>query len=375
MTITVNGKTRAGAGRLRSDRLRLHARTGSHVISGQRPCAVSARAGIVVTGTEVLTGRVRDRNGPWLADRLLELGVELAHITICGDRPEDMEAQLRFMAEQGMDLIVTSGGLGPDRRRPDDGGGRRASAAARWSTTRRSRSGSPTIVRAARWRASADRRGGASRRRNRKQAMVPEGATMLEPAGTAPGAVVRRPTATGRRSSCCRARRASCRRCGPRRSRPRRSSAAIARARRATSSGCCGCSACPSRRSPRRCAWRSRGWAGFDGLEITTCLRRGEIEVVVRYAPRRAGAPTQLEAIVAERHAARCSRRDGHDDRRPGRGAARGPPARGSPSRARGGLLAARLTERPGVVRLLAGRRGRVLERGEDRAARASTRS
>ena len=74
---------------------------------------MSARAGIVVTGTEVLTGRVQDRNGPWIADRLLELGVELAHITICGDRPADIEAQLRFMADQGVDLIVTSGGLGP----------------------------------------------------------------------------------------------------------------------------------------------------------------------------------------------------------------------------------------------------------------------
>src|SRR6266540_3947980 len=74
---------------------------------------MAARAGIVVTGTEVLTGRVRDRNGPWLSDRLAELGAELAHITICADRPEDMEAQLRFMADQGVDLIVTSGGLGP----------------------------------------------------------------------------------------------------------------------------------------------------------------------------------------------------------------------------------------------------------------------
>ena len=51
---------------------------------------MSARAGIVVTGTEVLTGRVRDRNGPWLAERLRELGVDLAHIAIFGDRPEDM---------------------------------------------------------------------------------------------------------------------------------------------------------------------------------------------------------------------------------------------------------------------------------------------
>ena len=74
---------------------------------------MSARAGIVVTGTEVLTGRVQDRNGPWIADRLLELGVELAHITICGDRPADIEAQLRFLADEGVDLIVTSGGLGP----------------------------------------------------------------------------------------------------------------------------------------------------------------------------------------------------------------------------------------------------------------------
>ena len=48
---------------------------------------MSARAGIVVTGTEVLTGRVSDRNGPWLSDRLRELGVDLAHIAIVGDRP------------------------------------------------------------------------------------------------------------------------------------------------------------------------------------------------------------------------------------------------------------------------------------------------
>ncbi len=48
------------------------------------------RAGIVVTGTEVLTGRVSDRNGPWLAERLRELGVDLAYTTIVGDRPQDI---------------------------------------------------------------------------------------------------------------------------------------------------------------------------------------------------------------------------------------------------------------------------------------------
>src|ERR1700749_2596506 len=102
-----------------TDRLpmrRIRATARRHGERHYRPAVVSlgvsARAGIVVTGTEVLTGRVQDRNGPWIADRLLELGVELAHITICGDRPADIEAQLRFMADQGVDLVVTSGGLG-----------------------------------------------------------------------------------------------------------------------------------------------------------------------------------------------------------------------------------------------------------------------
>ncbi len=105
---------------------------------------VSARAGIVVTGTEVLTGRVQDRNGPWIADRLLELGVELAHITICGDRAA---------RHRGAAAVPRRRGRGPDRhqRRPRADGRRhdgrdrgpilRPRAGAR---RRRSRSGSPT---------------------------------------------------------------------------------------------------------------------------------------------------------------------------------------------------------------------------------------
>ena len=73
----------------------------------------SVRAGFVITGTEVLAGRVRDRNGPWLADRLAELGIELAHVLITGDRPADLLSALEFMRAEGADLIVTSGGLGP----------------------------------------------------------------------------------------------------------------------------------------------------------------------------------------------------------------------------------------------------------------------
>ena len=69
------------------------------------------RAGIVVTGTEVLAGIIADRNGPWLSERLRERGVELAQIVVVGDRPDDLRGALEFLAE--LDLVITSGGLGP----------------------------------------------------------------------------------------------------------------------------------------------------------------------------------------------------------------------------------------------------------------------
>src|SRR4051794_41923066 len=85
--------------------------------------SVSARAGIVVTGTEVLTGRVTDRNGPWLADELRDLGVDLAHIVIVGDRPEDVREALGWLAGAGVDLIVTSGGPRATQGDPTPPGG------------------------------------------------------------------------------------------------------------------------------------------------------------------------------------------------------------------------------------------------------------
>ena len=149
---------------------------------------MSARAGIVVTGTEVLTGRVQDRNGPWLADRLLELGVELAHITICGDRPSDIEAQLRFLAGEGVDLIITSGGLGPTA---DD---MTVATVARFCQRELVLdSGLEQTISDILKRMVGRREGvdfDAVMAANRKQAMVPAGAEILGPVGTAPGVVV-----------------------------------------------------------------------------------------------------------------------------------------------------------------------------------------
>ena len=62
-----------------------------------RGVAVSARAAVIVTGTEVLTGRVADRNGPWLAEQLRQHGVDIAQVIVVGDRPDDLRSSLAFV--------------------------------------------------------------------------------------------------------------------------------------------------------------------------------------------------------------------------------------------------------------------------------------
>lgn len=147
------------------------------------------RAGIVATGSELLSGRIADRNGPWLAEHLGALGVEVSHVLLVGDRAADMHAALRFLADDGVDLVVTSGGLGPTA---DD-----LTAAVVAEFTGRpleldehmEKVVGDIIARFAdrlRWDADA------LAEANRKQAMVPRGATPIRPAGTAPGLAVPR---------------------------------------------------------------------------------------------------------------------------------------------------------------------------------------
>jgi nicotinamide-nucleotide amidase len=148
---------------------------------------MSVRAGLLVTGTEVLTGRIADANGPWLSQRLAELGVDVAHLDVVGDRPEDLEEALRFMAGAGMDLIVTSGGLGPTA---DD---LTAEIVARFAGREMvldevMEERIAAIVAEFARRMKFDPEG--LRDGTRKQAMVPEGSVALDPAGTAPGLVV-----------------------------------------------------------------------------------------------------------------------------------------------------------------------------------------
>jgi nicotinamide-nucleotide amidase len=149
--------------------------------------AMSVRAGILVTGTEVLTGEILDRNGPWISQRLGELGVEVTDILVVGDREEEMLAGLEFLRGQGAELIFTSGGLGPTADdKTAEVVGRFAGRELILDEEMEAKIAKILEGFARRFRFDPE----SLREANRKQAMVPEGAVAIDPSGTAPGLVV-----------------------------------------------------------------------------------------------------------------------------------------------------------------------------------------
>ncbi len=311
----------------------------------------SVRAGILITGTEVLTGIISDRNGPWLSERLSEIGVDAAMIQIVGDRPEDLLAALRFMAEQDMALIVTSGGLGPTA---DD---LTAEIVGRFT-------GREMVLDAeleekiaeilrpmmSRWPGlDAD----AIRESNRKQAVLPAGATVLDPVGTAPGLVV--PPAAGPGPTVVVLP-------GP----PRELHEMWAMARETEAFRAATAGATTYRRGilrlfgiPESEIANTLRAAEAEGvplapLEITTCLRRGEIEVATRYEPPAESAYRTLVEFIGERHRDQLFSRDGATVDQQVAELLAGRTAAVAES-CTGGLMSARLTELAGSSAYFAG--------------------
>lgn len=70
------------------------------------------RVEIVVVGNEILTGKVRDENSPFLAAELRALGAELVRVTTI---PDDVAivAEAVAAASARADAVLTSGGVGP----------------------------------------------------------------------------------------------------------------------------------------------------------------------------------------------------------------------------------------------------------------------
>jgi competence/damage-inducible protein CinA-like protein len=305
---------------------------------------VVARAGIVVTGTEVLTGRVTDRNGPWLAEQLRLLGVDVGHVVVVGDRPEDLSGALRFLAGSGVALIITSGGLGPTaddltaevvgafQGRPsslDPALERRIAGIVERLMTRRG------------WRSDPE----ATAAGVRKQALVPAGATVIDPVGTAPGLVV--PPAEGRD--------------GP--------TVLVLPGPPAELQGMwpAAVEAEPTQRAiSGRTELRQqtvRLWGTLEaelaatmreheatlaGLEITTCLRDGELEIVTRFPPSAQPAYDGFAALLGTRYGDTVFSTGPTLDDLVAQGFADRGLTVATGESCTGGLLAARLTSRAG---------------------------
>ncbi len=305
------------------------------------------RAGIVVTGTEVLTGRIADSNGPWVSERLAELGVEVAHILVVADRRDDLEAALRFLADEGMDLIVTTGGLGPTA---DD-----LTAEVVGSFAGRELVLDPEmeakiaeILRGFAKRFNFDE--GAVLEANRKQAMVPEGATPLDPVGTAPGLVV----PAGERVVVVLP--------GPPRELQPMWRGAVATETVRDVLG----RATPLRGYTLRMfgvpeseiakSLREIEGEGVElgAVEITTCLRRGEIEIDVRFRDEADAVAEAVRTGLAERHRRHLFSLDGETVDSQVAKLLRGHRL-GLAESCSGGLMAARITDLSGASAYMAG--------------------
>lgn len=76
-----------------------------------------AKIGIVTTGSEIKSGRIRDRFGDVLRAKAKECGAEVIGQVLAGDEPEDIASAITAFIAQGATLVEVTGGMSVD---PDD---------------------------------------------------------------------------------------------------------------------------------------------------------------------------------------------------------------------------------------------------------------
>jgi nicotinamide-nucleotide amidase len=135
------------------------------------------RAEIIAIGSELLTPYRLDTNSLFLTDGLNQVGIRVVHKAVVGDSLDDMRASFRQALDRA-DLVVACGGLGPT----DDDRTREAVA----DLLSRKLELNEGVLRHI--QELFRRFGRVMPEINRRQAMVPEGATVIpNPRGSAPG--------------------------------------------------------------------------------------------------------------------------------------------------------------------------------------------
>jgi molybdenum cofactor synthesis domain-containing protein len=72
------------------------------------------KAGIVVVGTEVFEGRIKDRFRPVMREKLNFYGCELVGVEYAPDNTETIESKIVSMIEKGAEVVLTCGGMSVD---------------------------------------------------------------------------------------------------------------------------------------------------------------------------------------------------------------------------------------------------------------------
>ena len=144
-------------------------------------------AALLLTGSELLDGRTRDRNGYYLSGTLATAGFDVSHMVLTPDAPAALRRDLAALLAERPTVLVLSGGLGTTH---DD-----LTAQAVAEVTGRALAEHPDALRMVErtTRRVAERRGlplDDLLPHMRRQARLPEGARPVAPAGVAPGFVV-----------------------------------------------------------------------------------------------------------------------------------------------------------------------------------------
>jgi len=78
--------------------------------------AVRRRVMIFATGQEVLAGQIRDTNTPFLTESFRSQGYRVINGPILKDRVDIIAGAFRQAAEEGVGLLITTGGIGAENK-------------------------------------------------------------------------------------------------------------------------------------------------------------------------------------------------------------------------------------------------------------------
>lgn len=141
---------------------------------------MSKNAELIAVGTEIILGDIVNTHSQFLSQKLAELGINVFYHTSVGDNPE----RLKDVIEQAVgrsDIVILSGGLGPT----EDDLTKEMVCEVMGLETCRDQAAYDSIV------AFFDKIGKTMTENNKKQAIVPVGATVFyNQNGTAPGMAV-----------------------------------------------------------------------------------------------------------------------------------------------------------------------------------------